>query len=202
MKWLLSCLPWLWWVFSIVHEVAKNQPWLSNWAYTCIDSLGCISNSYILNCHLHFNKAGGKMLLKKALMYSNIFYKSTCKNDRMLIIFYRWALWEFIILSFLIFHACLKFSVLKMKTELKFVTPYFLVLALSEIIQSTIYITRLHLIYSPLKSLAEAGSLVTSLINLPQAILSSPYNYLRTIISISKLSDKLSPFSFCCLFYF
>ena len=90
-----------------------------------------------------------------------------------------------------------------MKTELKFVTiTYFLVLALSEIIQSTVYITRLHLIYSPLKSLAEAGSLVTSLIRLPQTILSSPHNYLRTIISISKLSNTLSPFSFYCLFYF
>jgi len=60
-----------------------------------------------------------------------------------------------------------------MKTELKFVTiTYFLVLAVSEIMQSTVYITRLHLIYSPLKSLAEAGSLVTSLIRLPQTILS------------------------------
>ena len=90
-----------------------------------------------------------------------------------------------------------------MKTELKFVTStYFLVLALSEIMQSTVYITRLHLIYSPLKSLAEVGSLVTSLIRLPQTILSSSHNYLRTIIRIPKLSNTLSPFSFFCLFYF
>ena len=107
---------------------------------------------------------------------------------------------------FFIFHACLKFSVTKkkMKTKLKFVTiTYFLVLAPSEIMQSTVYITLLHLIYSPLKSLAEVGSLVvTSLIRLPQTILSSPHNYLRTIISISELSNTLSPFSFCCLFCF
>ena len=90
-----------------------------------------------------------------------------------------------------------------MKTELKLITiTYILVLALSEIMQSTVYITQLHLIYSPLKSLAEAGSLVTSLIRLPQTILSSPHNYLRTIISISKLSNTLCPFSFCCLFCF
>jgi hypothetical protein len=60
----------------------------------------------------------------------------------------------------------------KMKIELKFITiTYILVLALSEMMQSTVYITQLHLIYSPLKSLAEAGSLVTSLIRLPQTIL-------------------------------
>ena len=90
-----------------------------------------------------------------------------------------------------------------MKTELKCVTiTYFLALALSEIMKSTVYITQLHLIYSLLKSLAEVGSLVTSLIRLPQTVLPSPQNYLRTIISISTLSNTLCPFSLCCLFGF
>ena len=90
-----------------------------------------------------------------------------------------------------------------MKTELKCVTiTYFLALALSEIMQSAVYITQLHLIYSPLKSLAEVGSLLTSLIRLPQTVLPSPQNYLRTIISISTLSNTLCPFSLCCLFGF
>ena len=90
-----------------------------------------------------------------------------------------------------------------MKTELKCVTiTYFLALALSEIMQSAVYITQLHLTYSPLKSLAEVGSLLTSLIRLPQTVLPSPQNYLRTIISISTLSNTLCPFSLCCLFGF
>ena len=89
-------------VVSIFYSpwVTKSLRQLSNWAYMCIKSLDCILNSYIFNCHLYLNKAGGKMILKKALMCSNIFYKSTCKNGRMLIIFYRWALWGFIILFF------------------------------------------------------------------------------------------------------
>ena len=121
----VDCLG-LWWVFSIVHGVAKSLTWLSNWAYMCIKSLSCILNSYIFNCHLFINKAGGKMILKKALMYSNIFYKSTCKNGRMLIIFYQWALWGFIILSFLLFHACLKFSVAKNENRAEICNNYLL----------------------------------------------------------------------------
>ena len=162
MKWLLCWLPWLWWVFSIVHGVTKSRPWLNNWAYMCFKSLGCILNSYIFNCHLYLNKAGGKMILKKALMYSNICYKSVYKNGRMLIIFYRWALWGFIILSFLIFHTCIKFSVAKMKTAE--ICNSYLLSGVNSFSDNAIYITRLHLIYSPLKSLAEVGSLVTSLI--------------------------------------
>lgn len=99
-KRLLCWLPWLWWVFSIVHGVEKSRMPLSNWAYMCIKSLGCIFNIYVFNCHVYFNKAGWKMILKKALMYSNIFYKSTCKKDRMLIMFYQWPLWNFVILFF------------------------------------------------------------------------------------------------------
>ena len=153
------------------------------------------------NCHLYLNKAGGKMILKKALVYSNIFISQlvrmtecwSCSINRHCedLLYYFFD----IPCMFKIF--CCK----KMKTELKFITiTYFLMLALSEIMQSTVYITQLHLIYSPLKSLAEVGSLVTSLIRLPQIVLSSPYNCL--IISISKLSNTLCPFSFCCLFCF
>ena len=169
----------------------------------CIKSLGCIFSIYLVNCHLYLNKAGGKMILRKALMYSNIFISQLVRMTECWLCSINGHC-EDLLYYFLIFHACLKFSVAKkMKTELKFVTiTYFLVLALSEIMQSTVYITQLHLIYSPLKSLAEVGSLVTSLIRLPQTILSSPHNYLRTIISICKLSNTLCPFSFCCLFCF
>ena len=126
MNWLLCWLPWLWWVFSIVHGVTKSCVWLISWAYMCIKSLGCILNIYIFNCHLYLSKAGGKMILKKSLMYSNIFYKSTCKNGRMLIIFYQWALWGFIILSFLIFHTCLKFSVAENEIRAEICNNYLL----------------------------------------------------------------------------
>ena len=130
------------------------------------------------------------MILKKALMYSNSFYKSTCKNGRMLIIFYRQALWGLIILSFLIFHTCIKFSVAKNENRAEICNSY-LLSGVNSFSDNAIYITRLHLIYSPLKSVAEVGSLVTSLIRLPLTILSSPHNDLRTIISISKLSNTL-----------
>ena len=180
--------------------VAKSQTRLSNWAYICIKSLGCIFNIYILIIIYTSIKLEGKWFKESPNVFK-YFYKSTCKNDRMLIMFSQWALWGFIILYFDIPCMFKIFCCKKMKTELKFITiTYFLVLALSEMMQSTVYITQLHLIYSPLKSLAEVGSLVTSLIRLPQIVLSSPHNYL--IISISKLSNTLSPFSFCCLFCF
>ena len=124
MNWLLCWLPWLWWVFSIVHRLQRVGRNLAT-EHMCIKSLSCILNSYIFNCHLFLNKAGGKMILKKALMYSN-FFMSTCKNGRMLIIFYQWALWGFIILSFLLFHACLKFSVAKNENRAEICNNYLL----------------------------------------------------------------------------
>lgn len=51
------------------------------------------------------------------------------------------------------------------------------------------------------KLLAEVGSLVTSLVTLPQTVLSGPHNCLKTIISVSKLSNTFSPYSFCCIFF-
>ena len=118
---------------------------------------------------------------------------------------------------FLIFHACLKFSIEKRKTKLKIVNfqlPIFLVLTLSQIMQSNNlnnhssldfqfslkFSTFLHPYKCSATSssskmkklLAEVGSLVTSLFPIPQTVLSSS-NSLRTIIVISKLSNHSVP---------
>ena len=154
------------------------------------------------------------------------FITQTYKNGKLLIIFYWWACCWFIILFFLISHAYLKFSIEKRKTKLKIVNfqlPIFLVLPLSQIMQSNNlnnhcsldfqsswkFSTFLHLYKCSAttstskmnKLLAEVGSLVTSLVTLPQTVLSGPHKCLKTIISISKLSNTLSPYSFCCIFF-
>ena len=38
-------------------------------------------------------------------------------------------------------------------------------------------------------------------VTLPQTVLSGPHNCLKTIISVSKLSNTLSPYRFCCIFF-
>lgn len=119
------------------------------------------------------------------------------------------------------------FLLKKRKTKLKIVNfqlPIFLVLTLSQIMQSNNlnnhssldfqfswkFSTFLHPYKCSAttstskknKLLAEVGSLLTSLVTLPQTVLSGPHNCLKTIISVSKLSNTLSPYSFCCIFFF
>ena len=113
----------------------------------------------------------------------------------------------------------------KRKTKLKIVNfqlPIFLVLTLSQIMQSNNlnnhssldfqfslkFSTFLHPYKCSATSstskmnklLAEVGSLMTSLVTLPQTVLSGPHNCLKTIISVYKLSNTLSPYSFCFIF--
>ena len=143
-----------------------------------------------------------------------------------MIIFYWWACWWFIILFSWYFMHVWSFLLKKRKTKLKIVNfqlPIFLVLTLSQIMQSNNlnnhssldfqfslkFSTFFHLYKCSATSstskinklLAEVGSLVTSLITLPQTVLSGPHKCLKTIISISKLSNTLSPYSFCCIFF-
>ena len=154
------------------------------------------------------------------------FITQTYKNGKLLIILYWWACCWFIILFFLISHAYLKFSIEKRKTKLKTVNvqlPIFLVLTLSQIMQSNNLNNHSSLDFQfswkfsaflhPYKCsatsstskmnklLVEVGSLVTSLVTFPQTVLSGPHNCLKTIISVSKLSNTLSPYSFCCIFF-
>ena len=118
------------------------------------------------------------------------------------------------------------FLLKKRKTKLKIVNfqlPIFLVLTLSQIMQSNNlnnhslldfqfswkFSTFLHPYKCSAttstskknKLLAEVGSLLTSLVTLPQTVLSGPHNCLKTIISVSKLSNTLSPYRFCCIFF-
>ena len=154
------------------------------------------------------------------------FITQTYKNGKLLIILYWRACCWFIILFFFISHAYLKFSIEKRKTKLNtvnFQLPIFLVLTLSQIMQSNNlnnhssldfqfswkFSTFLHPYKCSAttstskknKLLAEVGSLLTSLVTLPQTVLSGPHNCLKTIISVSKLSNTLSPYSFCCIFF-
>ena len=152
------------------------------------------------------------------------FITQTYKSGKLLIIFYSWACWWFIILFLWYFMHVWSFLWKKRKTKLKTVNvqlPIFLVLTLSQIMQSNNlnnhssldfqfslkFSTFLHPYKCSATSstskmnklLAEVGSLVTSLVTLPQTVLSGPQNCLKTIL-VSP--NTLSPYSFCCIFFF
>ena len=130
-----------------------------NWLSVVMNISQCICKSshqvehlHLYNiCQLYLN-ARGEIDFKETLNIFKLFFMSqTCK---VLIILYWWALWQFMILfscfsrTFEIF-CCKKEKWLELKIVI-FQYPTFLVLTLPQIMQSTMYGTRLLLIYSSL----------------------------------------------------